>query len=340
MHKVCFKCGSLWGTNFNNCNGCKKFKQPIKTTYSNLQVKKQELVKESATSIETERLTEFQNKLQELCLFDLNAGSGRILACTRCISYDISWENRDELIKNEVVRRNNIKYAETLDILLGEAKDVFKFVYKSGLVDFEYNRKQLYGSVTYNHNNKMYFVPFYMKGIDMEHLIKVTTKQDLIDYSNTCNSIEFLTSADKQLFVMAKYWSSIIDKCTTILSARGPLLYNLIVAHGCEIVGPKTRRQLSLVCKLSDNYTFQMPRVEYVNDTIICCKNKCGSKITIQAHSIIDTLPTCCRCKTPDRACVECSNLPIIITCSVCKLHFHKDPDYRGNVQKCEKCRI
>ncbi len=221
---------------------------------------------------------------------------------------------------------------DPLELLFGTEIKVYEFLNRYGLIFFDYDRKYLF--FQYSSSN-------YINGISMYQLVKNTNYRQLVDYSNTCDP-NILLLGNKQSVVMAKYFGNIIDKCVVILSINGKLLCELIIAHNIKLINYRTLIQLPLICK--NQFINHVVKIEksqykkYKKGHKVECRNNCGNRIYIEIYEILDESPICCKCKTPNRPCVECTNHPTIRECR-CRRFFHEDPEYRGKWQRCEDCR-
>ncbi len=217
-------------------------------------------------------------------------------------------------------------------MLLGTQIKVYNFLVCHDIQFFNYESKYLYFWRSYDSC---------IEGVSIQYIIKNTTCQQLVAYSNTCNS-DILSLENKQLIVMSKYFGNIIDRCIPILAINGKLLCELIIAHNITSINYNTLIQLPLIFNSQFiNYIVKMEKSKYKRyrkGREVNCHNNCGNRIYIQIQEILSEPPVCCKCKTPTRPCVECTNYLSIKTCS-CGRFFHRDPDYKGKWQMCEKCR-
>ncbi len=214
-----------------------------------------------------------------------------------------------------------------------------------------------------------------IKNTSIFNLMWTTSSQQLLNYSygNEFSHLFFLKTkqyimlkyfeifCEKQLIIMSKYWGTIIDKCATIMSTNGPLLCELMIANNIKSFDYDTLKNLLLICKSQFiNHVVKTEKYQYKKykkGLKVDCRNNCGNSILIELPCVYSELPLCCSCKaptkrcvkclnypiccwaaTPNKRCVECTNYPIIIECH-CRRFFHKDPDYKGKWQRCEKCR-
>lgn len=217
-------------------------------------------------------------------------------------------------------------------ILLCTEIKVYEILYLNRVTYFNDVNKRLW----FSYSNKTS-----IKGICIRRLLGDTNYQQLESYSKTCN---FDTSSveDYQLTVMAKYFGNIIDRSSKILATNGKLLCELIIANGIKSLDYNYLKQLPLIfnSQLINHIvkTEKSKCKKYRKGINVDCRNDCGNHVLIEIPGIFSELPICCQCKTPNRPCVECTNHKKIKKCG-CGRFFHKDPDYRGDLQKCEICR-